>query len=76
MKDRLCRGQIIESFENLQDAKKACDKSLDCGCVSEYDDEYLTTNKGTQTVRVEDNIAYVRRARTKGIHSNILILKS
>ena len=87
-KGRLCAGGLIESFKNLQDAKKACVKSSACGCVSDDsfqfpDDDSLdfTTNKfpvgeNPATMPVDGVIAYVRLHRTKGIHSNILILKS
>ena len=76
LKDRLCNGEYIENFKTLQDAKKACDKSLDCGCISALTGDAFLTAKGTRTMRHEGGTAYVRRDGTKGIHSNILILKS
>ena len=79
LKDRLCSGGLIESpFYSLQNAKKACDKSKKCGCIADesFAEGEFTTNKGVGSRPVPGAISYVRRDRTKGIHSNILILKS
>ena len=82
LKDRLCSGGLIESpFKTLQNAKKACDNLSShkkCGCISDesFAGGEFTTNKGVGSRPVPGAISYVRRDRTKGIHSNILILKS
>ena len=81
LKDRLCSGGLIESpFYSLQNAKKACDNLSShkkCGCISDesFAGGEFTTNKGVGSRPVPGAISYVRRDRTKGIHSNILILK-
>merc|ERR1712218_188364 len=70
LKDKLCRGEYIENFKTLQDAKKACVKSLDCGCISALTGDAFLTAKGTRTMRHEGGTAYVRRDGTKACYND------